>query len=342
MIFALIIALGALFFFLMKQAFKAMSYDIMERNGKQFLNLADATLKPIQESLKAIDTHQGELEKRREGAYASLHKQIDTLVLSEQTLRQETVRLTQALKSPQARGSWGEVHLRRVVELAGLMNHCDFYEQKTFELDGKNQRPDLVIRLPGQKQIAVDAKTPLAAYLEAADLSDEEGRKRKLIEHAALLKKHVRDLSSKQYWKQFEASPEYVILFLPAEAFLSAALQADPTLIEVGANQNIILATPTTLIAILRTIAHGWKQESLSENAKEIARTGQELYERLGTVLEYWNKVGKSLNTSVEAYNQAVNSFEARAQVSLRKLKEIASITKETPELEAIEKRAKE
>lgn len=322
----------------LEESFKALSYDIMERNGQQFLNLADATLQPLKESMKALDEHQRELEKRREGAYGALSKQIDSLVLSEQTLRQETTRLIQALKSPQTRGSWGEVHLRRVVELAGLMNHCDFYEQKTFDNEGRSLRPDLIIRLPGNKQIAVDAKTPLVAYLEASDAGDEDLRKKKLQEHAALLRKHIRDLSSKQYWKQLEPSPEYVILFLPAEAFFSAALQVDPTLIEVGADQNIIIATPTTLIAILRAIAYGWKQESLAENAKEIAHTGQELYERLGIVFDYWNKVGKSLNASVEAYNQSVASFESRALVSLRKLKENASLTKETPVLDGIER----
>ncbi len=351
-ILIVLLAIIALYFFFqwqltlnkkqMEETFKALSYDVMERNGRQFLDLADRSLQPIKESMKMLDEHQRELEKRREGAYASLSRQIDSLVLSEQTLRQETTRLTQALKSPQTRGSWGEVHLKRVVELAGLLNHCDFYEQKTFDADGRNLRPDLIIRLPGQKQIAVDAKTPLVAYLEAADAGDEDLRKRKLLEHASLLRKHIRDLSSKQYWKQLEPNPEYVILFLPAENFLSAALQADPTLIEVGADQNIILATPTTLIAILRAIAHGWKQESLSENAREIAQTGQELYERLGMVFDYWNKVGKSLNTAVEAYNQSVASFESRAQVSLRKLKETASLTKETPAIEGIEKRARE
>lgn len=326
----------------MEDAFKSLSYDVLERNGRQFLNLADATLQPFKETMKALDEHQRELEKRREGAYASLSKQIEGLVLSEQSLRQETTRLTQALKSSQTRGSWGEVHLKRVVELAGLINHCDFYEQKTMESEGKALRPDLIVRLPGKKQIAVDAKTPLSAYLEASDTQDEDVKKRKLQEHAAALRKHIRDLSSKQYWKQLDPSPEYVILFLPAEAFFSAALQADPTLIEVGADQNIILATPTTLIAILRTVAYGWKQESLSENAKEIARTGQELYERLSLVCDYWNKVGKSLNQAADAYNQAVASFESRAQVSLRKLKDISSIGKEAPALETIETMARE
>jgi DNA recombination protein RmuC len=326
----------------MKNEFKAMSLDALEKNGKQFMNLADATLQPLKESMKLLNEHQRELEKRREGAYGALSKQIEGLVLSEKELRTETTRLVQALKSPQIRGSWGEVHLRRVVELAGLINHCDFYEQKTFEGYGRILRPDLIVRLPGQRQIAVDAKAPLNAYLEAADLEDDAARKLKLQEHAAAVRKHIKDLSSKEYWKQLDPAPEYVILFLPAEAFFSAALQADPALIEVGADQNIIVATPTTLIAILRAVAHGWKQESLSKSAREIARLGQELYERVGTLCEYWNKVGKSLNSAVEAYNQSIASLESRVLVSARKLKESGALIKELPQVEPIEKVARE
>ncbi len=326
----------------MKNEFKAMSFDALEKNGKQFMNLADATLQPLKESMKLLNEHQRELEKRREGAYGALSKQIEGLVLSEKELRTETTRLVQALKSPQTRGSWGEVHLRRVVELAGLINQCDFQEQKTFEGLGRILRPDLVIRLPGQRQIAVDAKAPLGAYLEAADMQDDDARKAKLQEHAACVRKHIKDLSAKEYWKQLDPTPEFVILFLPAEAFFSAALQADPSLIEVGADQNIIVATPTTLIAILRAVAHGWKQESLSKSSKEIARLGQELYERVGTLCEHWNKVGKSLNTAVESYNQSIASLESRVLVSARKLKESGALIKELPTVETVEKAARD
>lgn len=326
----------------MKNELKALSLDVLEKNGKQFMHLAGTTLDPLKESMKQLNEHQRELEKRREGAYASLSQQIDGLILSEKELRTETTRLVQALKSPQIRGSWGEVHLRRVVELAGLMNHCDFQEQKTFEGQGRIVRPDLVIHLPGQRQIAIDAKTPLNAYLEAADIEDDSLRKIKLYEHAASLRKHIKDLSAKEYWKQFEMAPEYVILFLPAEAFFSAALQADPTLIEVGADNNIIVATPTTLIAILRAVALGWKQENLSKSAREIAQLGEELYERVGIVCEHWNKVGKSLNTAVESYNQSIASLESRVLVSARKLKESGSFMKEVPSMNGIEKIAKE
>ena len=314
----------------LQDSFKALSFDVMEKSSKQFLNLADATLQPLRESLR-------ELEKRREGAYGALSQQIDGLITSEKELRTETTRLIQALRSPQTRGSWGEVHLRRVVELAGLSNQCDFYEQKSFEIDGRMLRPDLIVRLPHDRCIAIDAKTPLTAYLDASDAGDDTLRKKKLQDHALAVRKHIKDLSAKEYWKQLDPAPDYVILFLPAEAFFSAALQADPSLIEIGADQNIIVATPTTLIAILRAIAHGWKQDHLSKNAREIARLGQELYDRVGTVCEHWNKVGKSLNTAVDAYNQSIASLESRVLVTARKLKESGSIVKELPEIEGID-----
>lgn len=348
---------------MLQESFKSMSFEVMEKSGRTFLDLAkaslekyqegaktdlehrqkaiEASLQPIRETMKQLDEQQRDLEKRREGAYAALSQQLEGMVASERELRRETAHLIQALRSPQIRGSWGQVHLRRVVELAGLLNNCDFFEQKTFESDGRIFRPDLIVRLPGQRQIAVDAKTPLEAYLDASDAGDEELRKKKLQEHAASLRKHIKDLSNKEYWKQLEPAPEYVILFLPAEAFFSAALQVDPHLIEIGADQNVIVATPTTLIAILRAIAHGWKQESLSKRAKEISRLGQELYERVGVVCDHWNKVGRSLNTAVEAYNQSIASLESRLLVSARKLKESGALLKELPEAEGVDKMAR-
>ncbi len=343
-ILAFLVLIGAILalWFWMKGEFKVLTLDAMEKNGTAFKYMADATLQPLKESMKALEEHQRDLEKKREGAYVSLMKQIDGLIFSEKELRAETTRLVQALKSPQVRGSWGEVHLKRVVELAGLIQHCDFYEQKTLEGHGRSVRPDLVIHLPGERQIAVDAKTPLNAYLDAASIDDDHLRKIKMGEHAAQLKRHIKELSAKEYWKQLDSPFEYVILFLPAEAFFSAALQADPTLIEVGASQNIIVATPTTLIAILRAVAHSWKQESVSKSAAEMARLGAELYERLGVVCDHWNRVGKSLNSSVEAYNQAIASLESRVLVSARKFKELGAFSKELPESMAIEKMARE
>lgn len=349
----------------MRDSFQSLSFEVMEKSSKTFLDLAALhldkyqtsakedlegrqkaiaeSLLPLSETMKKLDSHQRELEKRREGAYASLSKQLELLVVSEKELRLQTQQLSQALRSPGIRGSWGQMHLRRVVELAGLLNHCDFSEQYTAETEGRLQRPDLVVHLPGQRQIVIDAKTPLDAYLEASEIQDEQQRRKKIQAHSQLLRKHMKDLSNKEYWKQFAPSPEYVILFLPAEAFFSAALENDPTLIEVGAEQNVIVATPTTLIAILRAVAYGWKQESLSRSAKEIARLGQELYERVGTVCEHWNRVGRSLNSAVESYNQSLSSFESRLLVSARKLKEsgAAAFNKELIELVQVDKLAR-
>lgn len=348
----------------MQESFQSLSFEVMEKSGRTFLDLAktsldkyqegakgdleqrqkaiEALLVPLKESIQKMDAQQRELEKQRVGAYTSLSKQLEGMVAAEKELRQETVHLTQALRSPQTRGSWGEVHLRRVVELAGLLNHCDFFEQKQMEADGRAKRPDLVVRLPGERHIAVDAKTPLNAYLDASDAGDDQARKAKLKEHALAIRKHIKDLSAKEYWKQFDSAPEYVILFLPAEAFFSGALQVDPALIELGADQNIIMATPTTLIAILRAVAFSWKQESLSKGAKEIARLGQELYERIGVVCDHWNKVGRNLNLAVDAYNQSVASWESRVLVTAKKLRDSGSIVKEIAEPELIEKIARE
>lgn len=349
----------------MRDAFQSLSFDALEKSGRAFLDLAAVhldkyqslakedldgrqkaiaeSLLPISETMQKLDLHQRELEKRREGAYASVSKQLEILVASEKELRLQTQQLSQALRSPGIRGSWGQMHLRRVIELAGLLNHCDFSEQHTSETEGRIQRPDVVVHLPGQRQIIIDAKTPLDAYLEASEIPNEPLRRKKIQSHALTLRKHMKDLSNKEYWKQFAPSPEYVILFLPAEAFFSVALESDPTLIEVGAEQNVIVATPTTLIAILRAVAYGWKQENISKSAQEIARLGQELYERVGTVCEHWNRVGRSLNAAVDSYNQSLSSFESRVLVSARKLKEAgaAAFNKELGELVEVEKLAR-
>ena len=224
-----------------------------------------------------------------------------------------------ALKSPNVRGSWGQIHLKRVVELSGLLNNCDFFEQKSAIHEDKVYRPDLIIRLPGKKQIIVDAKTPIEAYLDAQDKQDEN-RAQKLKSHALNLKKHINELSSKQYFSKFDFTPEYVILFLPAEAILSSAVSIEPTLLEMAAAKNIIIATPTTLIAILKTIAHIWKESEMSKNAHEIAKLGKELYERLQTMHSHFWKLGRNLSTSVDAYNQAIASLNSRVLVSAKKL----------------------
>ncbi len=349
----------------MQTSFQSLSYEVMERSNKMFLDLAQASfekaresansdlearqksfealVQPLQESLKKLDTHQRDLETRREGAYGSLAKQIEQMAQAERDLRKETAQLSSALRSPPVQGAWGQVHLRRVVELAGLLNECDFAEQMTTMSEGKVIRPDLIIRLPGNRQIAVDAKTPLNAYIESMETKDEGLRDLKVKAHAEHLRKHIRQLSQKEYWKGFDASPEFVVLFLPAESFLSVALQADPLLIENGAEQNVIVATPSTLIAILRAVAHSWRQDVLSKNAEQIARLGQDLYERLTILGEHWMKVGRSLNTAVDSYNQAISSFESRVMVSARKLKEhgAAPLTKEIAQIDPVDKLAR-
>lgn len=338
----------------MREAFKAMSLDVLAQASKNFLQLAerdldarqsaiDASLEPFRASMKLLDEQQRLLEQRREGAYVSLSKQLEQMLASDRELRQETARLANALRSPNLRGAWGEVHLKRVVEIAGLVNHCDFTEQTSMTHDGRMARPDLIVHLPGERHIAVDAKTPLHAYLDACqEGQSEEARLRHLQTHAAALRRHIKELSNKEYWKHFERSPEFVVLFLPAEAFFSAALQADPTLIEVGAEHNVVIATPTTLIAILRAVGFGWKQEGLSKTAAEIAKTGAELYERLRNFCEHWSRTGKQLSAVVESYNKSIGSFETRVLPSVNKLREQSGVSQELTPTEAIEKIVRE
>ena len=346
----------------MEQSLKSMAFDVFEKNSRLLADLAGSsfesyqkqashdlqlrhvsfveTMKPLQEALRKIDEIQRDIEKKREGAYQSLTMQLETLSSLERDLRKETTTLSQALKSSQVRGSWGEIHLKRVLELSGLLAHCDFWNQKTIGFEDKVLRPDVIIQLPGEKFIAIDAKTPLQSYLEASGLSDEESAK-KIQQSVSYLRKHIKDLSSKEYWKAIDGSLEFVILFLPIEAFYSACLQQDPLLIEFAAEQNIILATPSSLIAILRSVAFSWKQDAISKNAKDIAKLGSELYDRLNVVCQHWSKLGKNLNSSVEAYNMAITSLESRALVTAKKLKDLGGLTTELVNLENLQTFAK-
>jgi DNA recombination protein RmuC len=329
---------------LMKVVFQSLAFEVLQKTQERVnadlevrQQSLHALLSPLSESVQKLDEYQRQLEQRREGAYAGLRQHIEEMTVTQRELRRETQQLSSALRSPPVRGAWGQVHLRRVVELAGLLNHCDFSEQSTQENEGKMFRPDLVVHLPGQREIVVDAKTPLNAFLEAVAASDENMRRKHLEAHALQLKKHIRELAQKDYWKRLNISPEFVVLFLPAEAFFSEALHIDSSLIETGAEQNVIVATPTTLIAILRAVAHGWKQEALSKNAEQIARLGQELYERLVVLSDHWEKVGKSLTSSIDSYNQAVRSLESRVLVTARKLKEHGAAPLTPKELEPLE-----
>lgn len=290
-------------------------------------------VEPVKESLDRFDARLRSLESSRVQWHAQLREQVEAVRQTSELLRRETSSLANALRRPQVRGRWGEMHLQRAVEIAGLVEHSDFEQQPTVTAADTVQRPDLVVHLAGGKQVVVDSKVPLDAFLDAAEIDDGDERRRHITNHARRLRAHVDVLAGKAYWRQFDRSPEFVVLFMPGEAFLSQALDAEPSLLEYAAQQRVVLATPTTLIALLRTVAYAWTQDRLADNARELHAHARELYERLGTLGTHVDRLGRSLTAAVGSYNKAVASLESRVLVSARRITEfdIGAVELERP-----------
>ena len=345
----------------LENAFKSLSAEALRSNNQQFLDLAkaslsefqtaargdlekrqlaiDALVTPVKASLDKVDEKISALERARELAYGEIRQQFTQMAEVQSQLRSETTNLVKALRQPHVRGRWGEIQLRRVVEMAGMMLHCDFVEQQSAEGEDGRLRPDLIVKLPGNRQIVVDSKAPITAYMEAHEATSDDVRKVKIQLHAQLVRRHLEALAKKSYWDQFQPTPEVVVMFIPGEAFYSAALETDPDLLDSGFGQNVIIASPASLMALLKAASYGWRQESIAENAREISQLGQELHGRLSVMADHLARVGKGLSAATDGYNSAIASFETRVLVSARKFKELGATSQDAEilELRAVE-----
>ncbi len=309
----------------LEQALRSLSVEAIERNNSAFAQL----VAPLKDNLNKVERQVGDAERERVDAYAGLREQVELMHRTNVQLRSETAQLVAALRAPQVRGRWGEHQLRRIVEAAGMVERCDFLEQVSVTTADGVQRPDMVVKLADGKNVIVDAKVPFSAYLEAMEARDDHSRSERLSAHAKHMRHHIDALSAKSYWAAFESTPEFVVLFVPADTFLDAAVQKDAVLLEYAFERNVVLATPSTLIALLRTIAYSWRQEALARNAAQVHQLGRELYTRLATLGEHWDKLGSSMGSMVQRYNAAVASLEGRVMVTARKFGELQGVTDE-------------
>ncbi|MDJ0955657.1 MAG: DNA recombination protein RmuC [Arenicellales bacterium] len=339
----------------MEKTFTALSANALQNNNRAFVELAQQVLgrfqvqakgdldlkqqaikdlvKPIRDALNKTEQQLQQLERERRESHGALNKHLETLTQTQQALEGETRNLVKALRRPEVRGQWGELTLRRLAELAGMVEHCDFLLQVHTHTENGSLRPDMIVHMPGERQVVVDVKTPLDAYLSAIEAEDEAERQKRLKLHARHVRDRVRELAGKRYWDQFDKAPEFVILFIPGDQFLSAALDADPSMLEDALSQRVILTTPTSFVALLRAVAYGWRQETLSQNAEKIRDVGQTLYHRIGTLAEHLTRLGKHLEASVSQFNRLVGSFESKVLPGARKFTELGvSSTKEPPQ----------